>query len=166
MSEADDWSLSHANGAAKNYGTVTTRVGPGYIEHRVERSDTLQGIALKYGTTVRRVPRRHCPSYQVSFIVTVYVPCLSQQVEIIRRVNKLHCTGMLHLMDVILIPSQGSLLSSSSYRGSPDNFQRIAPSIERDAQDDVEVKSIDGILKSADHQLKISHAFAQNLARR
>ena len=165
MSEADDWSLSHSNGAAKNYGTVTTRVSPGYIEHRVETSDTLQGIALKYGTTVRRGPR-YCPSYQVSFIVTAYVPCLSQQVEIIRRVNKLHCTGMLHLMDIILIPCQGSLLSSGSYRGSPDNFQRISPNAERDQQEVEEVKSIDGILKSADHQLKISHTFAQNLARR
>lgn len=70
MSEADDKSLSHSNGAAKNYGTVTTRVSPGgYLEHKVEETDTLQGIALKYGTTVRRVPR-YCPSYQVSFIVT------------------------------------------------------------------------------------------------
>lgn len=57
MSGADGRSLSHANGAARNYGTVTTRVTPGFIEHAVEKTDTLQGIALKYGTTVRRVPR-------------------------------------------------------------------------------------------------------------
>ena len=48
----DDRSLSHASGAAKDYGTVTTRVNPGYVEHTVQKSDTLQGIALKYGTTV------------------------------------------------------------------------------------------------------------------
>ena len=48
----DDRSLSHASGVAKNYGTVTTRVNPGYVEHAVQKTDTLQGIALKYGTTV------------------------------------------------------------------------------------------------------------------
>lgn len=48
----DDRSLSHASGAAKDYGTVTTRVNPGYVQHAVQKSDTLQGIALKYGTTV------------------------------------------------------------------------------------------------------------------
>ena len=48
----DDRSLSHASGAAKDYGTVTTRVSPGYVEHAVQATDTLQGIALKYGTTV------------------------------------------------------------------------------------------------------------------
>lgn len=59
MSRADDKSLSHASGAARDYGTVTTHVSPGYMEHAVQKTDTLQGIALKYGTTVRRVP----PSY-------------------------------------------------------------------------------------------------------
>ena len=165
MSEADDKSLSHSNGAAKNYGTVTTRVSPGgYLEHKVEKTDTLQGIALKYGTTVRRVPR-YCPSVSSIVYCYEYVPCLSQQVEIIRRVNKLHCTGMLHLMDNILIPCQGSLLSSGSYRGSPDHFQRIS-NAEHDQQHVEQVKSVDAILKSADHQLKLSHTFAQKLARR
>ena len=93
--------------------------------------------------------------------------CLSQQVEIIRRVNKLYsAAGMLHLMDVILIPCQDSLLSSGSYRGSPDHFQRISPSPEHNPQEDGKVRSVDDILKSADHQLKISHKFAQNLAKK
>lgn len=52
MSRADAKSLSHASSAAKNYGTVTTRVEPGYQQHPVKKTDTLQGIALKYGTTV------------------------------------------------------------------------------------------------------------------
>ena len=72
MSGADDNSLSHASSAAKNYGTVTTRVEPGYIEHVVEKTDTLQGIALKYGTTVRRGPR-YWASYKVTNIITCHV---------------------------------------------------------------------------------------------
>lgn len=54
MNEVDDWSLSCASSSvAKNYGTVTTHVRPGYLQHTVQKTDTLQGIALKYGTTVR-----------------------------------------------------------------------------------------------------------------
>ena len=63
----DDRSLSHASGAAKDYGTVTTRVNPGYVQHAVQKSDTLQGIALKYGTTVSD------PRY---IKLPVYVLCL------------------------------------------------------------------------------------------
>lgn len=100
-------------------------------------------------------------------LYVIYYYGLCEQVEIIRRVNKLHsAAGMLHLMDVILIPCQDSLLGSGSYRGSPDHFQRISPSPEHNPQEDGKVRSIDEILKSADHQLKISHTFAQNLAKK
>lgn len=85
--------------------------------------------------------------------------------ESIRRVNKLHCAGMLHLMDVILVPCQDSLLSSGNYRGSPDHFQRISNPEER-PQEIEEVRSVNEILKSTDHQLKISHTFAQKLAKK
>lgn len=93
--------------------------------------------------------------------------CLPEQVEIIRRINKLHSSGMLHLMDVILIPCQDSLLSSSSsYRGSPDHFKRISPSPEQNQQEAGKIRNIDDILKAADHQLKVSHKFAQELAKK
>ena len=68
-------------------------------------------------------------------------------------------------MDNILIPCQGSLLSSGSYQGSPDHFQRIS-NTECDQQHVEQVKIVDAILESADHQLKLSHTFAQKLARR
>lgn len=69
-------------------------------------------------------------------------------------------------MDSILIPCQGSLLSSGSYRGSPDSFQRILPNPEQEPQEVGKIRSVDEILKSADHQLKISQTFAEKLAKR
>jgi len=83
----------------------------------------------------------------------------------IRRVNKLHFPGMLQLMDHILVPCQDSLLTSGSYRGSPDNFQRISPSNVEETLEE-STRSIDGILKSADEQLRKSQKFAKQLAKK
>lgn len=55
-------SQSLARTKIRSYGStasVTASVGEKYIEHRVTDSDTLQGIALKYGVTVSW-PRNHC----------------------------------------------------------------------------------------------------------
>jgi len=58
-------STDHLSGrSARNYGTVTEHVRPGYIEHAVGKTDTLQGIALKYGTTVRMLPTTDCVTKQ------------------------------------------------------------------------------------------------------
>lgn len=49
-------SQSLARTKIRSYGStasVTASLGEKYIEHRVTDSDTLQGIALKYGVTVR-----------------------------------------------------------------------------------------------------------------
>lgn len=48
-------SQSLARTKTRSYGStasVTASIGEKYIEHRVTDSDTLQGIALKYGVTV------------------------------------------------------------------------------------------------------------------
>lgn len=55
-------SQSLARTKIRSYGStasVTASLGEKYIEHRVTDSDTLQGIALKYGVTVR-LPNSHC----------------------------------------------------------------------------------------------------------
>lgn len=55
-------SQSLARTKIRSYGStasVTASLGEKYIEHRVTDSDTLQGIALKYGVTVSW-PRNHC----------------------------------------------------------------------------------------------------------
>lgn len=55
-------SQSLARTKIRSYGStasVTASLGEKYIEHRVTHSDTLQGIALKYGVTVR-LPHNHC----------------------------------------------------------------------------------------------------------
>ncbi|MEQ2206919.1 LysM and putative peptidoglycan-binding domain-containing protein 2 [Xenoophorus captivus] len=52
-------SQSLARTKIRSYGStasVTASLGEKYIEHRVTDSDTLQGIALKYGVTVRLLP--------------------------------------------------------------------------------------------------------------
>lgn len=49
-------SQSLARTKIRSYGStasVTASLGEKFIEHRVTDSDTLQGIALKYGVTVR-----------------------------------------------------------------------------------------------------------------
>lgn len=49
-------SQSLARTKIRSYGStasVTASLGEKYVEHRVTDSDTLQGIALKYGVTVR-----------------------------------------------------------------------------------------------------------------
>lgn len=54
-SEGELW-LSLARAKTRSYGStasVTATLGERYIEHRVTDGDTLQGIALKYGVTVR-----------------------------------------------------------------------------------------------------------------
>lgn len=54
-SEGELW-LSLARAKTRSYGStasVTSTLGEKYIEHRVMDGDTLQGIALRYGVTVR-----------------------------------------------------------------------------------------------------------------
>lgn len=61
-------SQSLARTKIRSYGStasVTASLGEKYIEHRVTDSDTLQGIALKYGVTVRS-PHNHL-RYQFVF---------------------------------------------------------------------------------------------------
>lgn len=44
---------------ARSYGSTASVAAPlaeRYVEHRLSAGDTLQGIALKYGVTVRRAP--------------------------------------------------------------------------------------------------------------
>ena len=72
---------------------------------------------------------------------------------------------MLQLMDHILVPCQDSLLTSGSYRGSPDTFQRISPPNFEETMEE-SARSIDRILKSADEQLQKSQKFAKQLARK
>ncbi|XP_019935363.1 lysM and putative peptidoglycan-binding domain-containing protein 2 [Paralichthys olivaceus] len=53
-------SQSLARTKIRSYGStasVTASLGEKYIEHRVSDSDTLQGIALKYGVTMEQVKR-------------------------------------------------------------------------------------------------------------
>ncbi|XP_074522263.1 lysM and putative peptidoglycan-binding domain-containing protein 2 [Halichoeres trimaculatus] len=53
-------SQSLARTKIRSYGStasVTASLGEKYIEHRVTDSDTLQGIALKYGVTMEQVKR-------------------------------------------------------------------------------------------------------------
>ncbi|KAG5839412.1 lysM and putative peptidoglycan-binding domain-containing protein 2-like [Anguilla anguilla] len=53
-------SQSLARTKTRSYGStasVTAPVGEKYIEHRVTDSDTLQGIALKYGVTMEQIKR-------------------------------------------------------------------------------------------------------------
>jgi len=74
MSSSSKDHLTEAGRFARNYGTVTAQVGPGYIEHTVEKTDTLQGIALKYGTTVRTrptaPPKRLCYKHRLLLLRT------------------------------------------------------------------------------------------------
>lgn len=49
---------------ARSYGSTASVAAPlaeRYVEHRLSAGDTLQGIALKYGVTVRPARRRLCP---------------------------------------------------------------------------------------------------------
>lgn len=65
-------SQSLARTKIRSYGStasVTASLGEKYIEHRVTDSDTLQGIALKYGVTVR-LPHNHCDT---SLCFSVYI---------------------------------------------------------------------------------------------
>ncbi|XP_023669877.2 lysM and putative peptidoglycan-binding domain-containing protein 2 isoform X1 [Paramormyrops kingsleyae] len=53
-------SQSLARTKTRSYGStasVTAPLGEKYIEHRVTHSDTLQGIALKYGVTMEQIKR-------------------------------------------------------------------------------------------------------------
>ncbi|KAM4602399.1 lysM and putative peptidoglycan-binding domain-containing protein 2 [Polymixia lowei] len=53
-------SQSLARTKIRSYGStasVTTSLGEKFIEHRVTDSDTLQGIALKYGVTMEQIKR-------------------------------------------------------------------------------------------------------------
>ncbi|XP_034726715.1 lysM and putative peptidoglycan-binding domain-containing protein 2 isoform X1 [Etheostoma cragini] len=53
-------SQSLARTKIRSYGStasVTASLGEKYIEHRVTDSDTLQGIALKYGVTMEQIKR-------------------------------------------------------------------------------------------------------------
>lgn len=65
-------SQSLARTKIRSYGStasVTASLGEKYIEHRVTDSDTLQGIALKYGVTVSW-PHDHCRINILIFTLT------------------------------------------------------------------------------------------------
>lgn len=69
-SEGELW-LSLARAKTRSYGStasVSATLGERYTEHRVTDGETLQGIALKYGVTVRR---RKKPGSSVSLLSPV-----------------------------------------------------------------------------------------------
>lgn len=82
-------SQSLARTKIRSYGStasVSASLGEKYIEHRVTDSDTLQGIALKYGVTVRHCLSSlsdtfgGCVHVATSFIIT-WVCCVRTVIE-------------------------------------------------------------------------------------
>lgn len=75
-------SQSLARTKIRSYGStasVTASLGEKYVEHRVTDSDTLQGIALKYGVTVRW-PR-------IYFKINVLVVTLTSSSQLFLRIT-------------------------------------------------------------------------------
>ncbi|OWA52397.1 hypothetical protein BV898_16853 [Hypsibius exemplaris] len=87
----------------KSYGTTTRSLDETtmYLTHQICSSDTLQGIALKYGVTM----------------------------EHLRRVNKLWASDTMHLRKILLIPIPAPIDGSSRNR-TPENGHSAAGSPE------------------------------------
>uniref|UniRef100_A0A803J4Y8 LysM and putative peptidoglycan-binding domain-containing protein 2 n=1 Tax=Xenopus tropicalis TaxID=8364 RepID=A0A803J4Y8_XENTR len=92
-------SLSLARTKTRSYGSTASVAAPlseRYIEHRLSPSDTLQGIALKYGVTM----------------------------EQIKRANKLFSTDCIFLrksLNIPVISKKGSLFNGLGSLDSPEN---------------------------------------------
>lgn len=90
--------LSINSRSLKKYGSTTSRKNTKnetYVNHQVSRSDTLQGIALKYGVTVSKIKKT---LYKIFYCISIL------QMEQIRRANRLWASDSLFLRETLLIP--------------------------------------------------------------
>lgn len=87
-------SIRDSSKSLKKYGSTARHMtrNENLIKHLVSANDTLQGIALKYGVTVRKllITYAHSRSYLSSHLSHLF-PDINTLVSIIRRFNTLLC---------------------------------------------------------------------------
>lgn len=83
------------------------------IKHIVTDSDTLQGIALKYGVSVSKLWIITSIAW-INVYIYLFKYCNFLQTEQIRRVNKLWANDSLFLRESLLIPVKSKSLPSTS----------------------------------------------------
>ncbi|XP_028678440.1 lysM and putative peptidoglycan-binding domain-containing protein 2 [Erpetoichthys calabaricus] len=87
-------SQSLARTKTRSYGStasVTAPLAEKYIEHRVSASDTLQGIALKYGVTMEQIKRANkLFSNDCMFLrKSLHIPVISEKCSLFNGLNSL-----------------------------------------------------------------------------
>ncbi|XP_062998258.1 lysM and putative peptidoglycan-binding domain-containing protein 2 [Elgaria multicarinata webbii] len=87
-------SLSLARTKTRSYGSTATVVAPlaeRYLEHRLSPSDTLQGIALKYGVTMEQIKRANklFTNDCIFLRKTLNIPVISEKPLLFNGLNSL-----------------------------------------------------------------------------
>ncbi|XP_061451118.1 lysM and putative peptidoglycan-binding domain-containing protein 2 [Rhineura floridana] len=91
--EAELWQ-SLARTKTRSYGSTATVVAPlaeRYVEHRLSASDTLQGIALKYGVTMEQIKRANklFTNDCIFLRKTLNIPVISEKPLLFNGLNSL-----------------------------------------------------------------------------
>ncbi|XP_034987200.1 lysM and putative peptidoglycan-binding domain-containing protein 2 [Zootoca vivipara] len=87
-------SLSLARTKTRSYGSTATVAAPlaeRYVEHRINASDTLQGIALKYGVTMEQIKRANklFTNDCIFLRKTLNIPVISEKPLLFNGLNSL-----------------------------------------------------------------------------
>ncbi|XP_033023346.1 lysM and putative peptidoglycan-binding domain-containing protein 2 [Lacerta agilis] len=87
-------SLSLARTKTRSYGSTATVAAPlaeRYVEHRLSASDTLQGIALKYGVTMEQIKRANklFTNDCIFLRKTLNIPVISEKPLLFNGLNSL-----------------------------------------------------------------------------
>lgn len=179
--------LVNSAGTSRSYGTVkdssaysflgSSLSGVPCMNHPVEEGDTLQGIALKYNVTVEQIQRLNnlWTSDSLHLRPILKIPVIHSN-ESSRSGSPITVPPKQHRASVDQLPSKLSESETvTSYNGDrleDDDEVRSKNSVRRRDESDSAssgdggVKTIAGILSSADEQLKISRQFAEKLAKR
>nr|CAG4641208.1 EOG090X0DPX [Eulimnadia texana] len=128
---------------ARKYGTVgpsimKTQYTSNYVQHRVQTGDTLQGIALRYGTSM----------------------------ELIKRTNKLWNAEMLHLREVLYVPvaaEQGGEASTAEIRPLENSLSSSLSTSDDNAASNSNEKSLNDILSDIDSRIDQAKRVAKSL---
>lgn len=134
----------------KKYGSTSKHImkNESYIKHTVMTTDTLQGIALKYGVTVCCTVLPPLVVFKVNF-----------QMEQIRRVNRLWASDSLFLREHLLIPSNDnnaimSPTSDLSSVASTPSTSQLSPSNREDVDVNEFLGKIDASIASTKEEVR------------
>ncbi|XP_061101602.1 lysM and putative peptidoglycan-binding domain-containing protein 2 isoform X2 [Conger conger] len=160
-------SQSLARTKTRSYGStasVTAPLGEKYVVHRVTDSDTLQGIALKYGVTMEQVKRANKLFGNDCIFLrnSLNIPVLSEKSELFNGLTTLESPEG-EASDGYAVPEGSSVILDTEEDSSPSSSPAHSAQELNSQPSQPEELSAKDYLHRLDLQIKISKQAARKL---